>query len=55
MGFFGNKSWIDYDSITDIQKNNRNYKMVLNHIQRNGGKINNRNYLQYCDNESKWF
>jgi len=23
--FFGNKSWIDYDSITDLQKNNRKY------------------------------
>ena len=29
--FFGNKSWIDYDSITDIQKNNRNYlQMIMN-------------------------
>ena len=34
--FFGNKSWIDYDSITDIQKNNRNYLQAI--MNQNGFK-----------------
>ncbi|KRO87192.1 MAG: M15 family metallopeptidase [Bacteroidetes bacterium] len=34
--FFGNKSWIDYDSITDSQKNNRNY--LQNIMNQNGFK-----------------
>ena len=32
--FFGIKSWIDYDSITDIQKKNRNY--LQNIMNQNG-------------------
>ena len=34
--FFGNKSWIDYDSITDLQKNNRNYLQAI--MNQNGFK-----------------
>ena len=34
--FFGNKSWINYDSITDIQKNNRNYLQSI--MNENGFK-----------------
>ena len=34
--FFGNKSWIDYDSITDLQKNNRNYLQKI--MNQNGFK-----------------
>ena len=34
--FFGNKSWIDYDSITDLQKQNRNYLQTI--MNENGFK-----------------
>ena len=27
--FFGEESWINYDSITELQKNNRNYLQTI--------------------------
>ncbi len=42
---FGNESWIDYDSITDLQKNNRNFLQTI--MSQNGFKSYSREWWHF--------